>query len=150
MYQYLISIYLKQPGGVSADDINRLTRPGELRAGDSYELAFCNRLSFSDGSDSGILHAIYALFNGEGSEHPATTVRLPRSLSVGDIIVGGMAVTFLVTEDGFRALPFTPRGEHYELSAEVLARELHWTRKAFHPRRLTPDASGIRPSTVEG
>ncbi len=146
MYNYLIQIYLKQLGASSADDVNRLVRPDELREGDRYDIAFCNVLSFGHGSDADILHTIYALFSGEGSEHPAGSVRLPRPLSPGDIIVGGMAVTFLVTEDGFRALPFTPRGEHYELTAEVVARELSWKRKSFHPRRQTAEA---RP-TVEG
>lgn len=138
MFTMLVSIYLRQFGAVSADDVNLPGRADEPREGDQFERAFHQTLSFRSSADANILRDIFALFNGEGTEHPASTVRLPRSLSAGDIIVGLDTVAFLVTEDGFRALAFSPRGEHFEVTAEQATRKRRDKRKEFHP--LRPEA----------
>jgi hypothetical protein len=138
----MISVFYKAAGlalAAAATDVagaaERLLNPDDLRAGDRYSRVFRAELPFENGSDASVLRDVFARFNGEGSLPEG--VRLPRSISAGDIIVGMDAGAFLVTETGFRALAFAPRGEEFEVTGEHLARNLHSSRKAFHA--LTAD-----------
>ncbi len=131
MYRHRINIFYKQqPEQPTAA---QLLNPTTLQAGDRYTRVFRGEIEFSNGADENVLQELFATFNGHGQTLPSDTP-IPRSMSVGDIITGEEALAFLVTETGFERLPFAPRGEEFELTEPLLARQLPARiEKVFHP-----------------
>lgn len=131
MYRYRISVFYKhKPEHPTA---TQLLNPLTLQPGDRYTRVFRGEFEFSNGADENVLQELFATFNGHGQALPSNTA-FPRSMSVGDIITGEEALAFLVTEAGFERLPFAPRGEEFELTEPLLARQLPARiEKVFHP-----------------
>jgi hypothetical protein len=118
--KYFISVFYKQQP--ERPTIAQLLKPANLRSGDRYTRVFEAEIEFSNTSHKTVLDELFAIFNGHGKPLPANTTPIRRSMSVGDIIaIGKEALAFIVTANGFERLTFTPRGDTFEITHDLLS-----------------------------
>jgi hypothetical protein len=132
MDRYRISVFYKQRP--ERTTITQLLNPAILQSGDRYNRVFKGEIEFSNCSENNVLDELFATFNGHGKPLAPNTC-IPRSISVGDIVVVTEEETgaFLVTANGFDKLPFAPREENFEIT-QALSRQLAaTTSKTFTP-----------------
>lgn len=117
MHRYLVTVFYKQQP--EHPTIDQLLRPENLQSGDRFIRVFKGNIEFLNGSDDNILDQLFATFNGHGQALPLN-ISIPRSMSVGDIIMRENAFAFLVTATGFERLPLTPDTESSNWAAFVI------------------------------
>lgn len=137
MDRYRISVLYKQRP--ERTTITQLLNPAILQSGDHYTRVFKGEIEFSNCSENNVLDELFATFNGHGKPLAPNTC-IPRSISVGDIVVVTEEETgaFLLTANGFDKLPFVPATRTSRSPRRFRANSQQQHRKPLRPLKLHP------------